>query len=134
MISFKIPGKPKVQKQTRSCRGRFYDPSHDDRLFIQEIAKLHKPEKIIDEAVEMSLYFYVSPPKSVSKAKREQMLNHVILPTTRPDVDNYGYLVTNALKSIVYTDDSFVTDLHLYKRYSDSPHTLVNINTMKNEN
>ena len=133
MISFDIPGKPKVQKQTRSSRGRFYDPSYNDRLYIQEYAKLHRPQEIFTQATEMFLTFYRPVPKGVSKAMREKMLNHVILPITRPDVDNYAYLVTNALKSIVYNDDSLITDLHIHKRYAQSPYTLVNVQEIPHE-
>ena len=133
MISFEIPGQPKVQKQTRSSNGRFYDPSYNDRLYIQEFAKFNKPQEIFTQATEMHLTFFRKIPKSASKAMREKMLKHVILPITRPDVDNYAYLVTNALKSIVYSDDSLITDLHIHKRYAEIPYTLVNVQEIPNE-
>ena len=133
MHTFEIPGHPKVQKQTRVNNGRFYDPSHKDRLYIQQIAECNKPDHIFTKATEMHLTFFRGVPKSASKALREKMLNHVILPITRPDVDNNAYLVTNALKSIIYFDDSLITDLHIYKRYAETPHTLVNVKEITNE-
>ena len=127
MHIFEIPGNPRVQKQTMISRGRFYDPSYKDKLFIQDIAKIYQPEKLIQTATVMDLTFFRAVPKSASKALKHKMLNHVVLPTTRPDVDNNAYLVTNALKEIFYSDDSLVTDLNMRKRYSETPHTVVKI-------
>lgn len=57
------------------------------------------------------------------------MRNHMTLelevPYKRPDFDNLAYLVTNALKGIVYVDDSQVVDCHIRKRYSQNPRTLI---------
>ena len=75
----------------------------------------------------MHLTFYLPIPKSASKAVRTQMLNEVILPTKRPDFDNLAYLVTNALKEIVYADYAQVTDCTIRKRYSDRPRTVIKI-------
>lgn len=127
MHTFQIPGKPRVQKQTMISRGRFYDPSYKDRLYIQEVANQYRPSQILQAATVMDLTFFRPIPKSASKALTQKMLDHVVLPTTRPDVDNYAYLVTNALKEIFYSDDSLVTDLNIRKRYSETPCTLVKI-------
>lgn len=69
-------------------------------------------------------------PKSTSAKIRAQMLNAVILPTKRPDFDNLAYLVTNALKKIVYADDSQVTDCIILKRYAERPRTEIEIHPL----
>jgi len=75
----------------------------------------------------MHLTFYMPIPKATSRRTRVQMLNEVILPTKRPDFDNLAYLVTNALKEVVYKDDSQVTDCIIRKRYSDRPRTVIKV-------
>lgn len=77
--------------------------------------------------VEMHITFYLPIPASTSRIKRIQMMNGVILPTKKPDFDNLAYLVTNALKQIVYSDDSQVTDCIIRKRYSDKPRTVIKV-------
>jgi len=55
------------------------------------------------------------------------MINGVILPKKRPDFDNLAYIITNALKEIVYEDDSLITDCIIRKRYGEIPKTVIKI-------
>jgi Holliday junction resolvase RusA-like endonuclease len=128
MFIFEISGAPAPQKQTQWTRtGIAYDPSRKNKEFIQWQIKPHAPEKPLDCPIEMHITFYLPIPKSTSAVKRRQMINGVILPKVRPDVDNLAYLVTNALKKIVYNDDSLITDLHIHKRYGETPKTVIKI-------
>ena len=58
---------------------------------------------------------------------RTQMLNRVILPNKKPDADNLAYLVTNALKGIVYEDDKQVCAEHIYKFYGAEEKTVITV-------
>jgi Holliday junction resolvase RusA-like endonuclease len=69
-------------------------------------------------------------PKTTPKAKRRQMNDRIILPICRPDEDNLSYLVTNALKQIVYKDDSQICKKVVHKYYSDDPRTVVTVTKM----
>jgi Holliday junction resolvase RusA-like endonuclease len=55
------------------------------------------------------------------------MLNQVILPDKKPDLDNLAYLITNALKEIVYDDDKRVCALRVFKFYADHPKTIIQV-------
>ena len=55
------------------------------------------------------------------------MLNRVILPDKKPDADNLAYLVTNALKEIVYDDDKRVCVQHIYKFYGAVSKTVIQV-------
>ena len=129
MFIFEIFGIPVPQKQTQFIRrtGIAYNPSKKDadRLIWQ--IRPDAPETPLECAIEMHLTFYMPIPKSASRIKRLQMLNGVILPKTKPDFDNLAYLVTNALKKLVYLDDSQVTDCTIRKRYSDRPRTVIKV-------
>ena len=128
MMIFEISGAPSPQKQTQWTRtGIAYDPSKKSKEFIQWQIRPHAPEKPLECPIEMHLTFYLPIPKSTSGVRRRQMVNGVILPKGRPDVDNLAYLVTNALKKIIYHDDSLITDLHIHKRYGETPKTVIKI-------
>ena len=129
MLLFEIVGIPVPQKQTQFIRatGIAYNPSRKDMEHIQWQIRPYAPLVPLSCAIEMHLTFYLPIPKSTSKRVRAQMLNGVILPKKKPDFDNLAYLVTNALKEIVYMDDSLVTDCIIRKRYSDMPRTVIKI-------
>lgn len=59
-------------------------------------------------------------PKSWPERDRVAALEGRILPTSRPDYDNYGKII-DALNEIVWKDDSQVVDGRTIKRYSRSP-------------
>lgn len=59
------------------------------------------------------------------------MRNRIILPVVKPDIDNLAYLVTNALKGIVYKDDNQVCEQHCYKVYDDMPRTEIIVKTIQ---
>jgi len=129
VLLFTIEGNPVPQKQTLFVRatGIAYDPSRKDREKIQWQIKPFAPQEPLLDPLEMHITFFLPIPKSTSKRMYAQMLNGVILPKKKPDVDNLAYIVTNAFKEIVYKDDSQITDLILRKRYSDRPRTVVQI-------
>lgn len=128
MFLFEISGIPVPQKQTRFTRsGHSYNPSSKDIQQFQWQIRPYAPSEPLVGPVEMHITFYLPIPASTSRIKRIQMMNGVILPTKKPDFDNLAYLVTNALKQIVYSDDSQVTDCIIRKRYSDKPRTVIKV-------
>ncbi len=128
MFQFEIYAPLTPQKQTRWTRnGHGYDPSKKDKERIQFQIRSSAPESPLSCPVELTLYFFFPVPKTASKALREQMLNRVILPDKKPDADNLAYLITNALKEIVYDDDKRVCAMHIYKFYGTEPKTLIKV-------
>lgn len=131
MLTFEIYQPLVVQKQTRffKCNNsiRGYDPSKSDKESIIWQVKPFAPESPMTGAISLTLTFFREVPKSVSSTKRRQMLNHVILPVTRPDIDNYAYIVTNALKELVYQDDSQICELICRKFYGTEPKTVIQV-------
>lgn len=131
MFQFQVHGVPVAQKQTRfTCpcgKGRCYDPSAKDKEYIQWQVRPFAPKTPFESAVEMTLVFFIPIPKGVSKAVRTQMINRVILPDKKPDDDNLSYLVTNALKGIVYDDDKRICARHIYKFYGEEPKTVIRV-------
>ena len=124
-----IPGPPVPQKQTRCCSqgSFFYDPSAKDKKRIQHILRLKDHGAPLKGPVELKIEFYMPIPKSASKADKERMASHKILHQKRPDEDNLAYLISNALKGIVYEDDSQVCAKIVYKIYDKEPRTVINV-------
>ncbi len=136
MFQFEVHGIPSPQKQTqfgcscppqKKCKKWGYDPSLKQKEIIQWQIKPFAPEKPFETAVEMTIAFFLPIPKSASKALRQQMINRVILPDKKPDDDNLSYLVTNALKGIVYDDDRRICVRHIYKFYGVEPRTVIRV-------
>lgn len=59
-------------------------------------------------------------PKSWPERDRIAAIEGRLLPTARPDVDNYGKII-DALNGVVWHDDSQVVDLRALKRYARRP-------------
>lgn len=55
---------------------------------------------------------FIPRPKSVSKK--------VLIPITKPDLDNAAKAVLDALNGVAWEDDNQVSDLRVMKRYTDS--------------
>lgn len=83
------------------------------RLIMRTKAPTLKP-------VALLVHSFREIPKSWSKSEHERALADNIVPTSRPDWDNYGK-ITDALNEIVWKDDSQVADGRSIKRYSDRP-------------
>lgn len=131
MFQFEVYGPLVPQKQTRwvcKCHnGHAYDPSKKDKEHLQWQIKPFAPERPLSGPVELTIAFFFPIPKSASKAVRTQMLNRVILPDKKPDADNLAYLVTNALKEIVYDDDRRVVAQHVYKFYGPQSKVIIRV-------
>ena len=101
-----------------------YDPGKKEKEMMQWQIKPFAPKEPLKGAIELSLTFLFPIPKGTSSKKRIAMLNRVILPTIKPDEDNLAYLITNALKKLVYEDDKQVCAKHVYKFYNDEAKTI----------
>lgn len=123
MLFFTIPDTPVPQKQTQWTRsGHVYNPSYKDIKRVQDIARTQYKGDPIDTPITMHLNFFLKKPKSYSFKKAGHSL-HV----KKPDVDNLAYLITNALKKIVYLDDSQIYRMEIEKQYDENPRTEIKI-------
>jgi Holliday junction resolvase RusA-like endonuclease len=77
--------------------------------------------------MEAHIQAFFSIPKSTSKTKREKMLSGEIRPTKKPDWDNIGKVVCDALNKLAYGDDSGIVDGRVQKFYSDEPRVEVEL-------
>jgi Holliday junction resolvase RusA-like endonuclease len=118
-------GEPKAQARHRISQlaNHMYDPSMGlkEWLVSQIIHQLPKNFKLVDSEIFMSLKFYRSIPKSTPKNKKILMEAGILLPSKKPDLDNYIKLVQDALNKVLYVDDSQIVLLNSEKFYSSKP-------------
>ncbi len=133
MIQFTVYGEPVAQGRPRaSTQGGFvkmYDPakSRDYKDYVRLAAGQHAPAQPLEGPLSMVMIAYRPIPKSFSKKKAAAAERGEILPVSKPDVDNYLKGVKDALKGIIWVDDSQVVDAFARKRYSARPRIEVKI-------
>lgn len=131
-VKFTIPGEPKGKGRHRTTKtGRTYTP--EDTVMYENLIKTMYRQQCgnirfdDNDQLDMRITAYFPIPKSVSKKKREAMINHLVRPTTKSDWDNIGKIVGDALNNIAYHDDKQIVDGQVRKFYSEEPRVVVTI-------
>jgi len=70
-------------------------------------------------AIKLDVYVFMTPPQSTSKKKYQDMIDGKIKPAKKPDWDNLGKSVSDALNKVSYHDDGAITYGSVIKRYAD---------------
>lgn len=132
MISFTVLMQPTAKARARTVmhkgKVRTYTPSKtvEAEALIRNTyyEKFGLSERISKPlGVCLTCFFTKQKPKSAPK-KRE------ILWVTKPDWDNLGKTVCDALNCYAWEDDSQIVEVHLYKKYSDIPKIEIEISTL----
>lgn len=133
IIQFTVYGEPVAQGRPRaSTQGgfvRLYDPqkSRDYKDYVRLAASEHAPAALLLGEVGLLINVYRPIPKSFSKKKAALAEAGKIRPTTKPDTDNYVKGIKDALKSVIWKDDSQVVDEFGRKWYSARPRIEIKI-------
>jgi Holliday junction resolvase RusA-like endonuclease len=130
-ITVIIAGEPIAKARPRATRKGFvYTPAHvrkyeaHGRLAAQ-LAMDGRPP--IDVPVRLELVAELPIPASWSARKRARAIAGDLLPTSRPDIDNYIKSGLDSLNEIVVRDDSLVIDIMARKRFSITPKLVMTI-------
>lgn len=84
----------------------------------------------IDGTIDLRVVAFMPIPASWSKKKQAVALADQVRPTGRPDADNIIKLLKDCLTGVVLRDDSIITDMAMWKRYSSSPRLLVEVRSL----
>ncbi|WP_225218332.1 RusA family crossover junction endodeoxyribonuclease [Planococcus wigleyi] len=134
-ISFEIMGEAQAQGRPRagkSYSGKtvLYDPatSRDFKQYVKLVASQHKPQELITGPAHLELTFYQPTPKKYhTKPKQALIEAGLLLPVSRPDLDNLAKGVKDSLSKIIWQDDSQVVSMMVRKFYSMTPRVEVEI-------
>lgn len=86
-----------------------------------------------DEPLVMIIKAYKTPPTSGSKIDRNLMLSGFSLPTKKPDWDNIGKIIADALNGRAYPDDKQIISAATLKYYDENPRVEVEIYSLFND-
>ena len=129
-VRFTVFGDPHGKGRHRTGKGREYTP--EKTVLYENLVKTEYQRqsrvRFPDEAMlDVRIFAYYAIPKSVSKKKRQAMLDHKIRPTKKPDADNVCKVICDSLNKIAYRDDTQIVDCMVRKFYSDRPRVVVSI-------
>lgn len=130
IIKFTVPGTPQGKARARTTRNGTYTP--EKTVLYENLIKImyqQTSRNIFNnkEPLAVVIDAYFEPVKSISKKKRKQMLDGLIYPTKKPDSDNIGKVICDALSGVAYGDDKQVVHLVVSKRYSETARVEVEI-------
>ena len=134
-IKFTVEGEPFGKQRPRhNCKtNTTYTPTETKRheqiivwAYKGQCGAFRFPK---DECIDLQITAFMKIPKSVSKKNRQLMIDGVIRPTVKPDWDNIGKLVADALNGIAYDDDKCIVDAQVRKFYSEYPRTEITLSS-----
>lgn len=129
-INFRVPGKPLAKGRPRFTRGgHVYTP--EATAEYENLVKLcfleQAPDWVpSDKPVTMTVWAWYPIPESWSKKKKQLALDHQISPG-KPDWDNVGKIISDALNGVAYVDDSQICFCTIVKSYGEVPEVRVEL-------
>lgn len=75
--------------------------------------------------LKVSIWAFFEPPKSYSKKKKIELLETPYL--KKPDSDNIGKAICDALNGVAWKDDSQISDIDIHKYYDEEDMIIVEI-------
>lgn len=135
IATFTVLGEPKGKGRPRFVRYgnyvRTYTPeqtaSYENLIKLEYERQCGGARFTDDTPLEATILAYYQIPKSASKKKRLEMMEHKIRPIKKVDVDNLAKVVFDSLNNIAYKDDIQIVDCIIRKYYSDTPRIEVTI-------
>lgn len=124
-MKFTVYGKPRGKKRVgRGKDWHAYKPNEDrdyeDSVCMAFIAAGGRMiPKGVPVSVEITAWYAI--PKSTTKQQRERMVIGQVVPTVKPDWDNVGKIVCDALNGIAWHDDAQVAQATVRKLYGSVP-------------
>lgn len=123
-VQFTVPGKPRGKGRPRfSTAGGFVRTYTDAQTASYENLVALEYEraggKLIDGPVQVLIHAYFPIPKSTSKKLKDEMIDGVVLPKCKPDVDNICKAVLDGLNGVAYADDTQVSMLVAERLYGE---------------
>ena len=121
---FEVPGKivgkerPRVNTNTLTV----YTPNKtkDYENLILQYFQINNPGCImLDGRIGIEIVAYLKIPKATTKVEKEKMLKGEISPTKKPDIDNIGKVVLDALNKVAFKDDNQVSKILIEKKFAE---------------
>ena len=134
MIKLTIPGEPCAKQRPRTTKqGHTYTPQKtvNYETLVRQLYITQNFRQQLEGELVMTVRAYFTIPKSASKKKAADMAGGRIRPTKRPDWDNVGKIISDALNGLAYHDDSQIVSATVEKWYSTEPRVEVELRECK---
>lgn len=98
--------------------GRIYTPKNTRSYeeLIRQYFRIKYPRyQTLEGRLAVKIIAYFKPAKNTTKKTRELIEQGAISPTKKPDIDNIGKVMLDALNKIAFKDDNQVTKLEVEK-------------------
>ena len=116
MTAFFVDGMPQGKGRPRFTGKRAYTPKKTAD-YEKRIAQSYDGECLAGALfVDITAFFPI--PKSYTKTQKNAIEKGNLAPTKKPDADNIGKIVLDALNGVAYEDDKQVVDLRVKKKYA----------------
>lgn len=128
MINLTVPGECVPKGRPRLGRHGTYTPEKT-KVYERYVKVMIQKARVkpIDGPLKVELTIYRGIPKSFSKVKRAKAISGELLPTTKPDIDNYVKSVLDASNGLLYHDDNQIVELIARKLYAEEPRVEIRI-------
>ena len=128
MVCFDIEGNPVPKGRPRFRRTKTFITTYTPKKtldFEDQVKKASQDSmgnvEPLETPIAVYLYFRLPMPQSWSKKRKEAALKGFEAPTKKPDWDNLGKAVSDALNGVIFKDDSQIVSAHVRKIYSAVP-------------
>lgn len=132
IYTFILPGKFGGKQRQRTLKnGHSYTPYQTVTAenwirccVIEQLGRIPNP---VRTPVKLHLAITVAIPASWPKSKQLEALCGNLWPTGKPDWDNTGKLISDALNGILWVDDAQVIDGRVTKAYGFDPQAILTV-------
>ncbi len=135
-MRFTVFGKPEGKARARVVKGHAYTPEktavYEDSVRVAFRMGNPGARPLVGPVLVEIIAFYAIP-SGATKAMQAKMRNNEVRPTTRPDWDNIGKIICDALSGYAWRDDAQVVEATVTKRYGITPMVCVRIEEVPNE-
>ena len=129
VLRINIDGKAYGWQRAGNSNGVFYtkEQTRQAEAIIANETKRQIGTPLLLGDIEFVAKIFIVPPASWSAKKRGRALRGEFRPRVKPDWDNFGKLICDALNSIAWKDDAQIVDGTVRKFYAEDPGIAITI-------
>ena len=116
----KITGKGRPRVNTITCTA--YTPAKTkeyEDLVKQYFIIKYRGAKPLEGRIAVNVKAYFAIPKNTSKIQKQEMLEGILSPVKKQDIDNIAKIILDSLNKLAFKDDNQITKLCVEKIYSE---------------
>ena len=110
----------KERPRTNFYTGAIYTPTktlNNEKKIADEFRIQNRGWEIATGPIQVEIITVVNMPQNISKKKKAEMMEGILQPIKKPDLDNIAKLVLDGLQGTAFEDDYQVVKLGIMKKY-----------------